>query len=144
MERLQPSALLTFCAVKGEPDVSALSLICLKKGIPVAYPVCDIKTKTMVFRRISGLDDLQKGAYGIFEPSSDCPLFIPDRNALCLVPGLAFDKCGNRMGNGMGYYDKYLSLYPMHTAGLCYHRFITGQLPVQPWDVPVEWVICEK
>ena len=57
---------------------------------------------------------LVRGAYGIAEPAPDAPLCEPDAHTLCILPGLSFDTCGNRIGYGKGYYDRFLADF--HTS----------------------------
>ena len=94
--------------------------------------------------RFLWLDDLQQvapGAYGIPEPIADGPVAM-DETALVLMPGLAFDREGFRLGYGGGFYDKYLAAHPKHvTLALCYGFQMFDHLDVDDYDIPVQYVI---
>ena len=90
------------------------------------------------------LDDLAAvapGAYNIPEPVADGPV-ADDPAALVLMPGLAFDRAGHRMGYGGGFYDKYLSAHPGHpTIALCYGFQVFPRLETEAHDIPADFVI---
>lgn len=94
--------------------------------------------------RFLWLDDLTAVAEGYFhipEPIADGPV-AEDRSALILMPGLAFDPSGNRMGYGGGFYDRYLAAHPGHpTLALCYGFQLLPQLEAEDHDIPVDDVI---
>ena len=98
----------------------------------------------MVFCRIMSLDDCVKGAYGILEPREDCPIVQSDETSLILVPGCAFTRDGLRMGYGGGYYDRYLEDYDGVTIGLCREDFFQVNLPREPLDAWVRFVLTEE
>ena len=90
------------------------------------------------------MEDLEKtatGYAGIPEPISDEPV-AHDPTALVLMPGLAFDRTGNRMGYGGGFYDKFLADEPDHpTVALCYEFQLLPSVPREEYDVPVDVVL---
>ena len=96
--------------------------------------------------RFLWLDDLQQvapGAYGIPEPIADGPVAM-DETALVLMPGLAFDPEGHRLGYGGGFYDRYLADQPKHLlVALCYRFQLLDHLETEAHDVPVDLVICD-
>lgn len=63
--------------------------------------------------------------------------------ALCLVPGLAFDRAGYRLGYGKGYYDRFLAAHAVKAVGLCYEELLLTQVPRQPLDQRVGWLVTE-
>lgn len=95
--------------------------------------------------RFLWLDDFSKlapGAYGIPEPVYDEPE-ADDEEALILMPGLAFDPEGHRVGYGGGFYDKYLENHRNHRlVALCYPFQMFAHLDVESHDIPVDLVIC--
>ncbi len=96
--------------------------------------------------RFLWLDDLQQvapGAYGIPEPIADRPVAM-DETALVLMPGLAFDPEGHRLGYGGGFYDRYLADQPNHPlVALCYRFQLLDHLETEAHDVPVDLVVCD-
>ena len=111
----------------------------LKDGKRVALPKCD--GKEMRFIYLSDLTQVQKSSIGAPEPMADGPVG-DDETALVLVPGLAFDKNGYRVGYGGGYYDKFLSREPRHpTVALCFDFQILEQLPVEAYDIPADLIL---
>lgn len=91
-------------------------------------------------------DRLQRGAFGIPEPTSDAPLCPADRIDLLILPGTAFTRNGIRMGRGGGFYDRYLSRTDLQaaTVGVCFEAQIAESLPAEPHDIPVSMVITER
>ena len=93
--------------------------------------------------RFEGSRQLAKGPYGILEPTGSTVL--DKRMALpILVPGLAFDRRGHRVGYGGGYYDRYLKNYPGLKVGLCYEACLLDEIEVDPWDQPVDILLTER
>ena len=111
----------------------------LSDGKQIAVP--KVYGDTMRFILLPNLDAVEKGYCGIPEPIADDPI-ADDKTALVLMPGLAFDPKGNRMGYGGGYYDKFLQDEPSHpTVALCYDFQMLPQLDTEAHDIPVDLVI---
>ncbi len=98
----------------------------------------------MVFIWIDSFEGLApQGAFHIMEPIEDGPI-ADDETALILMPGLAFDPEGHRVGYGGGYYDRYLAAQPRHpTVALCYDFQLYDHLEVDAYDVPVDTIITD-
>ena len=110
-------------------------------GKRVAVP--KVVGKEMVFIWIDSFDALGPGYYGITEPVNDGPV-ADDRTALVLMPGLAFDPEGHRVGYGGGFYDRFLENEPDHPlVALCYDFQMYDHLDVESHDVPVDLVITD-
>lgn len=111
----------------------------LRDGKRVAVPKC--YGDEMRFLYMTDLSLVEKGYAGIPEPVADEPV-ADDPTALVLMPGLAFDREGHRIGYGGGFYDKFLAAEPTHpTVALCYDFQITTNLETQPHDIPVDRVL---
>ena len=111
----------------------------LADGKRVAVP--KIYGDEMRFIYLTDLAQVAKGYAGIPEPVADDPV-ADDPTALVLMPGLAFDKEGHRIGYGGGYYDKFLAEEPAHpTVALCYDFQIVKELPTEEFDIPVDLVL---
>jgi len=95
----------------------------------------------MRFIYITDLTQVEKGYSGIPEPIADEPV-ADDPTALVLMPGLAFDRAGHRIGYGGGFYDKFLAAEPNHpTVALCYEFQMQESLETEEFDVPVDCVL---
>ena len=95
----------------------------------------------MKFIYLDDLSKVEKGYSGIPEPILDEPV-ADDKTALVLMPGLAFDPLGHRIGYGGGFYDKFLSSEPGHpTLALCYDFQMLSYLETEEFDMPVDCVL---
>lgn len=117
----------------------------VKLGKKVVVPACDIKTKKIIPCLLPGLSasDLKKGAHSIEEPICKRPIAKKDID-LIIVPGLAFDLKGNRLGRGHGYYDRFLDTVSKDTPkiGLAFKFQVLDYLPnCLPHDFRVDKVL---
>ena len=111
----------------------------LKDGKRVAVP--KVYGDEMKFLYLDDLTKVEKGYAGIPEPIADEPV-ADDETALVLMPGLAFDPQGHRIGYGGGFYDKFLAAEPNHpTLALCYEFQMVEKLETEQFDIPVDEVI---
>lgn len=111
----------------------------LKDGKKVAVP--KVYGDEMKFLYLDDLNAVAKGYAGIPEPIADEPV-AHDETALVLMPGLAFDPQGHRIGYGGGFYDKFLAAEPNHpTLALCYEFQMLPKLDVEDHDIPVDTVL---
>ena len=111
----------------------------LKDGKRVAVP--KVYGDEMKFLYLDDLSQVEKGYAGIPEPIADDPL-ADDKTALVLMPGLAFDPSGHRIGYGGGFYDKFLAAEPNHpTLALCYEFQMLPELHTEEHDIPVDTVL---
>lgn len=114
----------------------------LAAGKRVAVPKC--YGEEMKFLWIESMEGIEPGYCGIPEPVFDEPV-ADDPTALVLMPGLAFDPQGHRIGYGGGFYDKFLEAEPNHpTVALCYGFQMFDHLEVDSHDIPVDLVIHSK
>lgn len=111
----------------------------LKDGKRVAVPKCYGEEMKFIF--LDDLSKVEKGYANIPEPIADEPV-ADDETALVLMPGLAFDPQGHRVGYGGGFYDKFLSREPNHpTLALCYEFQMLPSLETEEHDIPVDYVL---
>ena len=111
----------------------------LKDGKKVAVP--KVYGDTMRFIYLDDLSQVAPSDMGIPEPVADGPV-AENKTALVLMPGLAFDSKGNRMGYGGGFYDKFLEKEPEHpTVALCYGFQMVDAIPTDDYDIPVNLVL---
>lgn len=111
----------------------------IRDGKQVAVP--KVYGEEMKFHYLTDLSRVGIGYAGIPEPLGDEPV-AEDADALVLMPGLAFDKAGHRIGYGGGFYDKFLANEPGHpTVALCYDFQVLPHLDTEEFDVPVDLVL---
>ena len=111
----------------------------LRDGKRVAVPKC--YGDEMRFIYLEDLSQVEKGYAGIPEPIADGPV-AEDTSALVLMPGLAFDPQGHRIGYGGGFYDRFLEKEPNHpTVALCYDFQMLPELKTEEFDIPVDLVL---
>ncbi|MBQ7542027.1 MAG: 5-formyltetrahydrofolate cyclo-ligase [Clostridia bacterium] len=138
---LDARTILCFVPMPHEIDVMPVFEHAWRIGKEIAAPRC-LQDGLMEFRFVRKRQDLSCGAYGIPEPIADCALCVPDASALCIVPCLAADHAGHRLGHGGGYYDRYLFAHPVRTLGICYSFCMTPALPIEPFDIPIaQWIV---
>lgn len=144
-----------FLSVKSEPDTRPILVRALCEGKAVALPVTltDAKVGRMVFRRVDSLGSphVALGRYGLSEPTDVCPTleWKDFSHALILVPALAFDDSGYRLGYGGGYYDRFLHMLNAHyipytTVGLTFSVCRPATLPREAFDMPVDYILDER
>ena len=120
----------------------------LAAGKTVALPRFDEATGQYVACEIQDVHrDLKEGQYGIQEPGAHCIAVPPNRLDLVLVPGVAFDLQGRRLGRGKGFYDQMLASVRGTTCGVAFDEQIVETIPVEPHDVhlnciltPTRWI----
>lgn len=122
-----------------EVRTTAMLQKALDDGKRVAVPKC--YGDEMRFIYLDDLSKVEKGYCNIPEPIEDGPV-ADDPTALVLMPGLAFDPQGHRMGYGGGFYDKFLAAEPNHpTLALCYDFQMLEHLETEAHDIPVDTVL---
>jgi 5-formyltetrahydrofolate cyclo-ligase len=103
-----------------------------------AYP--RVLGRELRFHAVTRLAELQPGAFGIPEPSASAPEVEPQ---VLVVPGLAFDRSGHRLGYGGGFYDRYLCRSRALTIGIALAAHVCDPLPAEPHDQAVSWLVTE-
>lgn len=124
----------------------------LAEGKTVFLPKV-VSDEAMEWCTYTGLQDLQEGSFRIMEPADnqgDCPLCEQGTKRLndmgtvpvIIVPGMAFDATGHRLGRGRGYYDRFLTTHPhIYKIGVCFDFQKVGEVPTDAFDIPVDEVI---
>lgn len=128
-----------------EVDLRELISFSLKENKKVFLPKTNRGDFSMKVQQIRDLNsELELGEYGIKEPKANCPEFPKEKLDLVLVPGVAFDCSGNRLGQGRGYYDQFLKDLTAIKVGIGYEFQIVKAIEAQKHDVPVDYIITEK
>lgn len=112
----------------------------------VCVPRTNYKKKYMDAVIIHSLDNLSKDKYGILEPDEDINPIEVDAIDLVILPGLAFDNKGGRLGYGGGYYDKYLSNISDNAVkvALCYDFQVIDTVPMEEHDICTDLLITDR
>ena len=135
--------ILCFVSTRIEVDTSPILTRAFADGKKVAAPRCRTDSNQMDFYYINSRDDLEPAAYNLLEPVQHCEKAESFSRAICIVPGLAYNTDGHRLGFGKGYYDRFLKGFDGVTCGLIFDENIRDDLPVEPDDVPVMVVVSE-
>lgn len=129
-----------YCSLKDEACLDKLIIHAWENGKVVVVP--KVKGNTMEFYEIKSMDDLEIQCFGIREPRHD---FVFDKHKidLLLVPGVAFDRKGNRMGFGKGYYDRYLVELNTYKIGICFREQMDDNIPTDVFDIKMDEIIVD-
>lgn len=140
-EFMDADTVCVYIPTGNEIDTSELIQYCLDNDKRIAAPRVD--GDSMEFYYFKSPEDLKPGAFGIFEPIGNER--VEDEESLVIMPGIAFDKACNRIGYGMGFYDKYLSLHPhMKRIALAYDFQIVGKIKQEVHDVKPQFIVTES
>jgi 5-formyltetrahydrofolate cyclo-ligase len=146
-ERLQaqiPSAhtILFFAPLPDELDVWPMLELALATGTNCALPFFDAEKKAYGAKIIQTLaTDIVFGKFGVREPAAGCAEIALDKFDLILVPGMAFDLSGNRLGRGQGFYDRILSAVSGIKCGVAYDFQLLEKIPSEPHDAKVDFML---
>lgn len=133
---------LFFAPLSDEPDIWPAIYRVIRGGCTVTLPSFDKSSGSYLARVVRDPDrDVKLGHHGIREPKNSLPEFPLNLLDLVLVPGVAFDMKGRRLGRGAGYYDRILENVPGFTCGIAFDEQISGELPVEPHDVLVDCIL---
>lgn len=118
----------------------------LKMGKRIFIPRTNIEEKTMEAVEIKSLDNLIEDKYGILEPAKDIKAAKKIDLDLIILPGVAFDSKGGRVGYGGGYYDKYLQDLDINIpkAALCYDFQLVDRVPCEEHDIKADCIVTEE
>ena len=133
--------IMMYYPLSDEVDITPVIEKMASEGKTVLLPQVTGDT-SMVLRRYSGKSDLKEGAFGIMEPYGEV---FADYQAidLAIIPGMAFDRHGNRLGRGKGYYDRFLPLLPpyIYIIGVCFPFQLLDDIPMEEHDIKMDTVL---
>jgi 5-formyltetrahydrofolate cyclo-ligase len=136
---------LAYAALRFELDPSHALARAAEQGKAVLLPRVVPESGTLALHVYKPGDELCESGFGVREPLASAPQVLPDQVDLVLVPALAFDARGYRLGYGKGFYDRLLPLSPRaERVGLAFELSLLPQLPNEDHDVAVHRVVTEK
>lgn len=135
---------MVFLSMTDEPQMDTIIQHMLDEGKTVCVPRPGPEFGLMDAAIINSLSSVVTGRLGIRTPDAGCPAIEPQLIDLVLVPGVAFDRAGARLGMGAGYYDRYLRCSSNAIlAGIAWSFQIVQDLPQEQHDIPVQWLVTE-
>ncbi len=135
---------LLYLSKGSEVDTWEVFARAVAEGKEVYAPRCLDGEGTMGFFQVTSPQELLQGRFGLWEPDPRrCAPWRRREGALCLVPGIAFDRQGYRLGYGKGYYDRFLAVFSGTAAGLCFRELALERLPRGPQDRRVDVLVTE-
>lgn len=137
---------MVYLSMKGEVDTEALIEYLINQGKQIIAPVVDEDKIQLIPRQIQDVElDLVRHTYGMLQPKASCPVVSSDQLQLIIVPGIAFDMRGYRIGFGKGFYDRFLpTCCNVITIGIAFQLQIVNDTYPQSWDIPVKHVFTEN
>lgn len=130
-----------YASMRNEAGTEKIAVWLRKQGIRTAFPRVN-KTELEFYYCDSELD-LQKGTFGILEPSGYGKP-AAEKEAIVLVPGVVFSRRLHRIGYGAGYYDRFFEQEPLHKKiGICYDFQIFPEFPVESTDIAMDMLVTE-
>lgn len=139
-------SVLVYIPFRSELDTWPFIEWCWEQPIKVLAPRCDVATHGMTLFPLYNKDQLRSGAYGILEP--DDQQLKPDHDIpqAVIVPGLAFNGRGQRLGYGGGYYDRLYEKLGSNTTwiGIAHEQQLIDKIPVDQYDIILNFVVSNK
>jgi len=134
--------LALYSAINSEVQTALLFAAACTDGKRVCYP--RIRSGALEFVAVAAEQNLQPGCFGVAEPQNGDPLPVAEIDLL-VVPGVAFDRTGHRLGYGKGFYDRELGRVSASavSVGLCFEFQLCDRLPHEPHDQPVHFLATE-
>ena len=146
-EYRQAGTVMAYVDFRGEVQTGGILTHILAQNKRLFLPVTDVPGKKLLPAEVVNLtDDLAAGTWGITEPKAHCrPLAKPEEIDLVIIPGVAFDTLGNRLGYGKGFYDRFLPNLKENAVlvALAFEEQITDNIYPEDDDVPVHLLITE-
>lgn len=142
-EYQEAQTVFCFAGTAHEIDTRPILEDTLSSGKILCVPLCTAPG-VMEPRQITSLEQLTPGTFAIPEPPEAAPRIPVDAIDFAVLPCVTCNCLGQRLGHGGGYYDRFLSQYRGGTVLLCRERLLRQEIPVEPHDYPVPWVLTER
>lgn len=134
---------MAYAAARGELSLAPVMEDALASGKRLVLPRCEAPG-VMTARWVRSMDELEEGAYGLLEPRCTCEIIPCGEIDLILAPGTAFDREGNRIGQGGGYYDRFLPGTRAARVGICHGFALFEHLHAQEHDAKMDAVVTPE
>lgn len=131
-----------YAASHGEASLRRFFDRCISDGKSCYFP--RLEEDYLVFHQVAAWTELTPGAYGILAPLMNRAVLTPAHCDMMVVPGVAFDRAGSRLGRGKGYYDRYLPMVGGCHIGVCLEAFVVESLPVESHDARMHLLVTES
>lgn len=139
---MEAKSVALYMAIAGEVDLAPLFPYCWNTGKSTSIPVFNAETRRYELASVTADTTFNTGNYGIKEPAE--PSHVPVGSMdLIVVPGVAFDPNGNRLGRGGGYYDRLLNGFEGAMVAVAFDFQIFSSIPCDTHDIPVHYVVTE-
>lgn len=141
----QAKTIHIFISKTDEPDTSPIIESAWESGKTVAVPCVVPDSFELFHSQLKSFEDLSSGALGVLEPSSEGRIAMnPESFDLVIIPGVAFDRQGGRLGYGKGYYDRFLEQTAAFRLALAFNFQVLEKVPTEKHDVPMNGVLTES
>ena len=137
------ACIMAYMACRGELSLAPVMDEWLARGRKLLLPRCEAPG-VMTARCVANMAQLVSGTFGLMEPDAACKIAAPEEIELILVPGVAFDRMGHRLGQGGGYYDCFLAKTHALRVGICHDEALIDRVPVEEHDCMMDAVITPR
>lgn len=142
-EYVAAQTIIGFSAIQKEVDPAELLASARESGKRIGLP--RVVGDLLELHEFRDLSELREGAFGVLEPAASAPVILPSEVDLVIVPGLAFDARGHRLGYGRGFYDRLLPQMPKaFRLGFAYDFQVVMELPDDAHDIPMHAVATDQ
>ena len=142
---IQAETIHLFMSKIDEPNTGPIILYAWESGKTIVVPYVLPNTFNLFHSQLNSFDDLSPGALGVLEPSPGKRIRItPESINLVIIPGVAFDLQGGRIGYGKGYYDRFLEQTKAFRLALAFDFQIIDKVPTEKHDVPMNGILSES
>lgn len=140
---INSNIIFTFVSFGSEVNTHQIINLALNDNKIIYVPKIKSKEKGIEIFRINSLSDLKTGYFGILEPSENCSAANSSNIDLILMPGVAFDRQGGRLGYGAGFYDGFLTKMSKNVAkvALAYQLQVVDTVPMESSDIRIDGII---
>lgn len=141
---ISAKVIMVYAAMRSEVDTSALIQWAWDHSKTVGFPVAVPSMRELVVVPVTAFEQLRPGTFGVLEPDPAAGVLRPQEIDVVIVPGVAFDPRGYRIGYGAGYYDRFLPKVKGLAVGIAFSEQIYPMIPAAVHDVPVDLIVTDQ